>query len=338
MDIKKTLRNVIIDEGETMGMQVVKTWLYILVGCLFVAVGFAVFINPYNLVPGGVYGLSVVLHNIFPSIQVGYFGYMLDIPLLVSSLLLLGSKFGSRTVVAVILTPFLMNMVEQMAYPTAEALRNLDPSQMFGGAMDMSNHLMLTTLVGGALVGIGCGLIVRGGATSGGTDVVGMIIQKFCHIPFSNAILMVDGAVVLSGLVVIGFGVGIEQETSSPSWHLSLYSLLACVVTSRTVAFVISGAANDKLIFVISDGQLNTLHRYILQVLDRTATCIKVKGLYSGKEREMLLLVVGRREVMGVKQQIKLADPRAFVIVTDAYDIYGEGFKQLPSENDINPE
>ena len=110
------------------------------------------------------------------------------------------------------------------------------------------------------------------------------------------------------------------------------------MVTSRTVAFVISGAANDKLIFVISDGQLDILHRYILQVLDRTATCIKVKGLYSGKEREMLLLVVGRREVMGVKQQIKLADPRAFVIVTDAYDIYGEGFKQLPSENDINPE
>lgn len=338
MNIKKTISSIFVNEGETSAAQVVKTWLYILVGCLFVAVAFAVFINPYNLVPGGVYGLSVVLHNIFPSIQVGYFGYMLDIPLLCLSLLLLGGQFGSRTIVAVILTPFLMNLVESLAYPTPEALRALDPAQMFGGVVNMTDHLMLTTLIGGGLVGIGCGFIVRGGATSGGTDVVGMIIQKYFHIPFSNAILMVDGAVVLSGLVVIGFGIGVAEESTSPTWHLSLYSLLACIVTSRTVAYVISGAANDKLIFVISDDNLETLHKYILNVLDRTATCIKVKGLYSGRDREMLLLVVGRREVMGVKQHIKKADPRAFVIVTDAYDIYGEGFKQLPSENDINPE
>ena len=107
---------------------------------------------------------------------------------------------------------------------------------------------------------------------------------------------------------------------------------------SRTVAFVISGSANDKIIFVISDLDMQSLHDYVLRDLDRTATLIKSHGLYTGNEKEMLFLVVDRREVMGVKQQIRQADPRAFVVVTDAYDIYGEGFKQLPKEGDINPE
>ena len=141
------------------------------------------------------------------------------------------------------------------------------------------------------------------------------------------------------GLLVIGFGVGVDAEAgTSPSWLLSLYSLISVYVISRTVAFVISGSANDKIIFVISDLDMQSLHDYVLRDLDRTATLIKSHGLYTGNEKEMLFLVVDRREVMGVKQQIRQADPRAFVVVTDAYDIYGEGFKPLPKEGDINPE
>ncbi len=338
MDIKNTLRNIFVDEGETTAWQCIKSWLLILAGCLCVAIGFAVFINPYNIVPGGVFGMSIVLHNLFPSIQVGYFGYMLDIPLMILSFLLLGSTFGFRTIMAVIITPFLMNMIEVMAYPNVEALQELNPSIMFGGALDLSEHLMLTSIIGGGMVGLGCGLVVRGGATSGGTDVLGMIMQKYLHIPFSNAVLICDATVVLMGLVVIGFGVGLESDTESTSWLLSFYSLIAAIVLSRTIAFVISGSAREKLIFVISDGNLESLHDYVLNKIDRGGTVIKTRGLYSGKERDMLFLVVDRRQVMGVKQNIKFADPNAFVVITDAYDIYGEGFKNLPSAHDINPE
>ena len=317
----------------------VRAWANILLGCVLMSVGYAVFINPYNIVPGGVYGLSIVMHNIFPSIQVGYFGYMFDIPLLIISLILLGSKFGGRTAVSVIFTPFLMNIIERYAYPNAEALRTLDPSQLLGGVVNMTDHLMLTCIMGAVIIGLGCGLMVRGGATSGGTDVIGMIMQKYLHTPFSSAILICDGTVVGIGLLVIGFGVGVDAEAgTSPSWLLSLYSLISVYVISRTVAFVISGSANDKIIFVISDLDMQSLHDYVLRDLDRTATLIKSHGLYTGNEKEMLFLVVDRREVMGVKQQIRQADPRAFVVVTDAYDIYGEGFKPLPKEGDINPE
>ena len=314
------------------------SWLNILIGCIIVAAGFVFFINPYNIVPGGAYGASIVLHNLFPSIQVGTFGYMFDIPLLVLSVVLLGTKLGARTIAAALTTPLLMNMMSKMAYPTEEALHALDPSQLIGGTMNLSDHLMLACVMGATLIGVGTGIVVRNQATTGGSDIVGMLLQKYCHIRFSKAILLVDGAVVCFGLLVIGFGIGSAEDSTQPSWHLSFYSLIAIFIISRVIAYMINGSKNDKLIFVISDKQMTALHSYILKDLDRTATCIKRSGLYTGKEKEMIFLVVSYKEVAGVKHTIKAADPKAFVVVTDAYDTFGEGWKQLPSPNEIDPE
>lgn len=315
-----------------------KSWCGIFLGCTILAAGFVFFINPYNIVPGGVYGASIVLHNLFPSIQVGTFGYMFDVPLLILSVVLLGSKLGARTIVAALTTPLIMNVMSRLVYPTQEALEALDPAQLLGGCMNMTDHLMLTSVIGAVVIGIGSGMVVCNQATTGGTDIVAMILQKYCHIPFSKAILLADATVVCFGLLVIGFGIGSAEDVTQPSWHLSFYSLIAIFVTSRVIAFVINGAKNDKMIFVISDHELSELRKYILEDLDRTATCIKSSGLYTGKDKEMLLLVVSYKEVTGVKLKIKEADPKAFVVVTDAYDTFGEGWKQLPSRNELQPE
>ena len=314
------------------------SWFSILIGCIILAAGFVFFINPYNIVPGGVYGASIVLHNLFPSIQVGTFGYMFDIPLLILSVVLLGAKLGSRTIAAALITPLLMNIISKLVYPTKEALEALDPAQLAGGSMNLSDHLMLACVIGAALIGIGTGIVIRNEATTGGSDIVGMLLQKYCHIRFSKAILLVDGTVVCFGLAVIGFGIGSAEDSIQPSWHLSLYSLITIFIISRVIAYMINGAQNDKLIFVISDKKMTELHTYILKDLDRTATCIKSSGLYTGKEKEMIFLVVSYKEVAGVKLTIKKADPRAFVVVTDTYDTFGEGLRQLPSPNEIHPE
>lgn len=314
------------------------SWISIFVGCTILAAGFVFFINPYNIVPGGVYGASIVLHNLFPSIQVGTFGYMFDVPLLILSVILLGSKLGARTIVAALFTPLVMNLLSSLVYPTREALEKLDPAQLLGGTLNMTDHLMLTCVMGATLIGIGSGIVVCNQATTGGTDIIGMMLQKFFHIRFSKAILLVDAVVVCFGLVVIGFGIGNADDTGQPSWYLSFYSLIAIFITSRVIAYVINGAKDDKLLFIISEKEMVELHNFILQDLDRTATRIKSSGLYTGAEKEMLFLVVNRREVTSVKQKIKEADPRAFVVVTDAYDTFGEGWKQLPSANEIQPE
>ena len=165
----------------------IQSWLSIFIGCIVLAAGFVFFVNPYNFVPGGVYGASIVLHNLFPSIQVGTFGYMFDIPLLILSVVLLGSKLGIRTIVAAMFTPLAMNVISKLIYPDQAALEALDPSLMLGGMLDMSDHLMLACLMGATLIGIGCGLVVRNQATTGGTDIVAMILQKFAHIRFSTS-------------------------------------------------------------------------------------------------------------------------------------------------------
>lgn len=315
-----------------------QSWLGIFFGCTVLAAGFVFFINPYNIVPGGVYGASIVLHNLFPSIQVGTFGYLFDIPLLILSVCLLGARLGARTLVAALITPLIMNVMSQLVYPTREALESLDPTQLLGGTMDMSGHLMLTCIIGAVVIGVGSGMVVRCQATTGGSDIIGMLLQKYAHIRFSNAILIVDAAVVCFGLAVIGFGVGSDGGSDSQSWLLSFYSLISIFVISRVIAYVINGAKDDKLLFVISDRQMVELHRFILKDLDRTATCIKSSGLYTGAEKEMLFLVVHHKEVNAVKHKIKEADPRAFVVVTDAYDTFGEGWKQLPSVGEVQPE
>ena len=316
----------------------VSSWMGIFVGCSIMAIGFVFFINPYNFVPGGVYGASIVMHNLFPSIQVGTFGYMFDIPLLILSLVLLGAKLGARTIVASLFTPFVMNVLSELVYPTQEALQSLDPSMMLGGMLDLSDHLMLACLMGSVLIGVGCGIVVNSQATTGGTDIIAMVLQKYANIRFSNGILIVDALVVAFGLLVIGFGIGTADDSTQPSWHLSFYSLIAIYVISRVLAYVINGAKDDKLVFVIGSGDMTELNRFILEDLDRSATYIKSRGLYSNKEKEMLFLVVRNKEVNSVKHKIKEVDPRAFVVVTDAYDTFGEGWKPLPSKGEIHPE
>lgn len=314
------------------------SWLGILFGSTVLAGGFVYFINPYNIIPGGVYGASIVLHYLFPSVQVGTFGYMFDIPLLIIAAILLGAKLGARTLVAALITPLIMNTLSVLAYPTTEALNALDPSLLIGGRIDLSNHLMLACVFGSVLIGLGSGIVVRSGATTGGSDIIGMIMQKYLKIRFSNAILIIDGAVVLFGLIVIGLGIGSNAPIEADSCILSLYSLISIFIISRTIAYTISGSKDDKLLFIISDQPLDVLHNYILKDLDRTATLIKSSGLYTHNEKQMLFLVIRHKEVPEVKAHIKLADPRAFVVVTDAYDTFGEGWKTLPNKGDVAPE
>lgn len=313
-----------------------RSWVLIFLGCSLMGAGFVLFVNPYNFVPGGVYGMGIVLHNIFPSIQVGTFGYMFDVPLMLTALLVFGGQFGTRTVLAALYTPGFMNVLTRLVYPDAAAVESLDPALLLGGRLDLSHDLLLTCVIGAVVIGIGQGIVVRQQATTGGTDIVGMLLQKFAGIKFSTGILLADGAVVLSGLVVIGFGLG-TGEADPGGWMLTLYSLITIYTSSRVVAYMLDGASYDKLLFIISE-EHELLKRFIIDDLDRSATYIKSKGMYTDAQRDMIFLVVSRKEVHLVQHKIKEIDPKAFVVVTDAYDTYGEGFKPLPDKNEIKAE
>ncbi len=313
-----------------------RSWILIFIGCSIMGAGFVLFINPYNFVPGGVYGAGIVLHNLFPSIQVGTFGYMFDIPLMIIAILVFGGQFGARTVAAAMYTPGFMNVMTRLVYPDAAAVESLDPALLLGGKLDMSGDLLLTCIIGAIVIGVGQGIVVRQQATTGGTDIVAMLLQKYAGIKFSTGILLCDVVIVSAGLVVIGFGYG-TAEAGDGGWTLTLYSLITIYVISRVLAYILDGASYDKILFIISD-QHDQLREFIINDMERSGTYVKSSGMYSGKQHEMIFLVVSRKEVRMVQHKIKEIDPKAFVVVTDAYETFGEGFKQFPDKNEIQAE
>ncbi len=310
----------------------------IVLGCFLVALAFVVFINPYKLVPGGIYGLALVLHNLFPAIQVGTFGYMFDVPLILTAILIFGGKLGGRTIFASFVTPGLMNLLDYLVYPNSAAIHELDPAYLLNGYIDLSEHLLLAAIIGGCLSGVGVGIVIRNNAATGGTDITGMLLHKFAKMKFANGVLLSDALIVLSGLVVIGFGVGLPDGKEGAGLLLSLYSGVCIFVNAKVLGYTIDGASRDKLLYIICDEHSDKMRQYILHELNRGGTYIKAKGMYTDNDKEMIFLVVNRKEVRNVQHKIKDFDPNAFVVVTDAYDTFGQGFKPFPKEDDMPTE
>ena len=290
-----------------------REWLQIVVGAFILAAGFVLFINPYNIVPGGVYGAGVVLHYLFPSIQVGTFGFMFDIPLLLVGIRVFGKMFGAKTVVGALLTPAFMNSLTYLI--------GNDPAMMFGGKIDLSNDIILACLFGGVLRGRGVGLVITARATTGGTDIVAMLLNRFVHMPVSNGVFVADSLIVIFGIVVLG------------DWKLPLYSLITIFVSSKVIDYVLDGASYDKLLFIISEKH-EAMRSYILDELERGATYIKSSGMYTRQDKEMIFLVVSRNEISAVQRKLKEFDPESFVVVVNAYETFGDGFKSFPDRND----
>ena len=134
------------------------------------------------------------------------------------------------------------------------------------------------------------------------------------------------------------FVFGTSENAGDGGWVLTLYSLITIFLCSRVVARVIDGASYDKLLFIIFDQNMEQMRDYIMDDLQRSATYIKAQGMYTHKDKEMIFLVVNRKEVKSVQKMIHKIDEKAFVVVTDAYDTYGEGFKPFPKEDMIEAE
>ncbi len=314
--------------------KVVSEYLMIVLGCFIVSVGFVFFINPYKFVPGGVYGSSIVLHNLMPQLQVGTFSYMISIPLLLLSYFVLGKGLGAKTLFATLLTPCFMNLLSSSVYPSEEALQQLSPERICNGMLNLSDNLILAVILGSVIIGFGTGLIMKSHATSGGTDILAMIAHKYLRVKFSNALITIDGIVVSFGLLVIGFGIGCDKPAEN-TWLLSGYSLICIFLMSRTLAYIASGSKNNKLMFIVTEDGDEQLREFIINHLDRTATVLQGKGLYSQEGKVTLLMMVRMREVEAVTTAVKSMNPDVFIIVTDAYDAYGKRWKAFPDKHSI---
>lgn len=180
-------------------------------------------------------------------------------------------------------------------------------------AWKLSEDIFLAALYGGILQGVGIGLVFLGGGTTGGTDLLAAIIQKYMkHYSIAQVMQFVDGAVVVAGMYVFG----VER---------ALYAIIAVYLVTKVSDGIIAGLKFSKAVYIITD-KPDEVSRMVMEDIDRGITGIRVKGMYSGNDKLMLFCVVGKKELVHLKEMIDEIDPKAFVIVGDAREVHGEGF------------
>ncbi len=274
----------------------------IIIGSFILSTAFVLFITPYQFVPGGVYGISIVLHYLFGT-PVGLMALAFDIPLTIIGIKILGPRFGIKTVVGFVLTAV---FVDSLTY--------------FWGELPLiEDDALLSSIFGGVLSGLGLGLIFKSKATSGGTDIVAMILSKYTSLPLGRLMVIVDSVVVLFGLFFFR------------DWKIPFYSLIIIYITGKVIDMVLQGVSYEKTVFIVSE-KSEEIRKKILNDLHRGGTFISAKGMWNNENKSMIFTVITPRELTILKDFIHKTDPRAFVTVMNANEILGEGFKSLNEE------
>lgn len=295
-----------------------RKWFYdytlILVGSFILAAGFVYFITPHRIVPGGVYGIAIVVHylskgvfSFWPDgIPIGLFGLVLNIPLTWAGIKILGPKFGVKTITGFVLTSIFIDGIT-MLRPVGDAA--------------LVSDVLLSCVFGGVLLGFGLGLIFKSRATSGGSDIIAMIAAKYTRLPLGRLMIYVDSAIVLIGLAAF------------QDWAIPLYSWVVIFITGRAIDLTLEGADYNKALFIISK-EHEAIRKKVLFDLERGGTYLSGKGLYTNEDKQMIFTVVSRRELAILEDYITEIDPDAFITIMDTKEILGEGFQSLRAKKE----
>ncbi|WP_429373844.1 YitT family protein [Paenibacillus sp. DS2015] len=268
--------------------------LFIIIGSFIIALGFNLFFLPNGIASGGVSGISVLIEALWPGFEPAYIQWGLNIPLFIVGFLLLGKNYGIRSLLGSVLLPLFVLMTKDWPIPTANPL--------------------LASIYGGIGVGLGIGLVYRGRGSTGGLTIMAQVIQKITGLSFSLCVVILDGTVI----VLAAFVMSMEQ---------ALYALVGLYVTGKVIDALELGFNYAKVAYIISD-HIEPISEAILKDLDRGLTKLNGRGGYTGDDRTVLMVVVGQNEVTRLKTLVKSVDPGAFVVISNAHEVLGEGFSR----------
>lgn len=279
-------------------LKYLKEYLIITVGCFFYAVSINYFFISNHLAEGGVAGICLILFYLF-KLPVGIMYFVINIPLLIMGWKLVGRDFLFKTLYGTSCLSFLITLTETWKGP--------------------SNDIMLGSIYGGVLIGIGLGLIFMVNGSTGGTDVVARILNRYFDIPLGRTMLILD--VVILGIAAIFFGK-----------EIVMYTLISMTIVSKAIDYFQDGYTKAKGITIISSKSEEIKER-ILNETGRGTTIIKGEGGFTGNEIDLLFCVVSKFEVTKVKTIVKETDSFAFLTISDVSEVLGEGFKALNNKN-----
>ena len=273
-------------------------YLFIFMGTGIMALAIQCIFEPIGLVTGGFSGIAIIIRKMTAGIVEGgvplwLTNLALNVPVFIAALIIKGRKFLGRTVIGTVLLSFLLYVIPQV-----------DLTQ---------GDYMLSAVFGGVITGIGIGFVLLAKATTGGTDMVSALIQKYVrHYSVVQILQVIDGMVVLAGLYVFGL-------------KPALYAIVAIFITSKVSDALMEGMKYSKAAFIITD-YYKEIADAIMTQLDRGLTGLDATGMYSGDKKTVLYCVVSKKEIVELKAIVAKIDPKAFVIVTDAREVFGEGF------------
>ena len=273
-------------------------YLLIVTGTWMMGLAVNIVYEPMNLVTGGVSGLAIVVKSLTGPLIPGGIPIWLtnacvNVPLFAAAFHIKGKNFVRKTLFATVSFTVALYMIPvfEIAY----------------------QDYLLASVFGGLISGVGLGLVFSTGASTGGTDLFGSLMQHYArHYSVAQLLFVADSVIVLAGAVVFGV-------------NKALYAVIAVYITSKIMDGILEGLKFAKLAFIISD-HADAIAGDILHTLDRGVTAVSAQGGYSGREKQMLLCVVSKKEVVKLIELIRQIDPKAFLIVSDARDVMGEGF------------
>lgn len=280
----------------------------IVVGSFIYAFGIAMFLGPNELTPAGVSGIALALDHwieqLFGStpLTTGAIIIILNIPIMALGIWKLGGRFFATTIVATALSSVFLDLLE-----------------LYGKAL--TAEPLLASILGGVFVSFGIGLVFRAGATTGGTDVIVRVLRtKYRHIKTGVLFWFIDGVSVI--LSTLAFG----------KIEVLLYAIITLTVQTVVMDTVLYGSDSAKLIYIVSDKQ-EEISAFLLTKLETGVTLINATGAYTGNKKKVVMCVVKKQQLPSVRSFVCEADPTAFMIVTKATEIFGEGFKAHDAED-----
>ncbi len=272
----------------------------VLLGCTLSAMGYSLFLIPHHFVPGGISGVSIIL-NFFTRLPVGAMIAVLNVPIIILAFKSLGRTAAVKTLAGILLSSFLIDFFHEVVrLPSA------------------TQNPILASIYGGIVLGIGLGLVFRGKATTGGSDVVGLVLSRTTGVSVGFGIMITDFVIISASGLAFG------------NLEAPLYGYIVLFLSTKVIDLVLEGWNYSKLV-IITSSQTEAISAFILKELARGGTAIKARSLYLNREGEVIMTVIHRKQLPELRQFIKDTDPKAFVIINDTYDVLGRGFRSMVS-------
>ena len=313
---------------------IAKEWALVTLGILIYVTGWALFLMPNNLVGGGVSGISsMIQYATGGAIQMGYSYFVLNAILIILAMVVIGMGFGAKTIYAIILASVGLRF-----------LPDLIPTEIIQ-TLALQNGKLMSTLCGGLMAGIGIGMSISNGGSTGGTDIIALIYTKYRNVSPGKVILYIDFVIILSSLLIPSIVPDLDPATGrqligpdgQPLTHLMpfsekvttvIYGLILVTVNGRVIDSYLSGSQQSVQLFILSKHYAEIADS-ITHDLHRGVTVLDGKGWYTKEPAEVLMVITRKTDVNLFLRQIKAIDPNAFLSVSSVNGVYGRGFEAI---------